>query len=265
MTDAAIMLHTIHALRGFSVKGIDGTIGHVRDFFFDDANWAVRFFVVETGPWLNGRMVLIPPIAIGDPAWPEQRLPVLLTRAQVEHSPDIDTHKPVARQHEIEQFTYYGYLLYKGGPGVWGQGMQSGGMRAAGSVAGEAAFIKAQGELHRQRGDDPHLRSVDALLRYHVQAIDGEIGHVNGLIVDVQTWIIRYLVVNTGGWWFGHDVLIASQWIDDIGWLNATVSVGITREAVKEAPVYDPAVPLDDAQERRLYQHHDRPGYWDAT
>ena len=265
MTGAEIMLHTIHELRGFSVEASDGTIGHVRDFFFDDVHWAVRFFVVETGPWLNGRRVLIPPMAIGKPAWLERRLPVSLTRAQVEHSPDIDTHKPVARQHEIEQFTYYGYLLNKGGPGVWGQGMLPDALHAAGSVAGEAAFIKAQGELHRQRGDDPHLRSVDAMLRYHVHAIDGEIGHVNGLIVDVRNWVIRYLVVNTGGWWFGHDVLIASQWVDDISWLKATVSVEIKREAVKQAPVYDPAVPFDREQERLLHQHHGRSGYWETA
>lgn len=264
MTDAGIRLHSIHALRGFAVEGTDGTIGHVRDFFFDDAQWTVRFFVVETGPWLKGRRVLIPPAAIGEPVWLEQRLPVSLTRAQVEHSPDIDTHKPVARQHEIEQFTYYGYLMGTGGPGVWGQGMQPGGLGPAGSQAGAGAVIAAQDELHRQRGDDPHLRSVDAILRYHVHAVDGEIGHINGLIVDVRNWVLRYLVVSTGSW-FGRDVLVACQWVDDIGWLDATVSVSITRAAVKEAPAYDPDVPLGVSQERRLHEHHGRPGYWGDT
>lgn len=264
MTSAAILLRPIHDLRGFSVQATDGMLGQVRDFFFDDMSWAVRFFVVETDLRLNGRRVLVPPVAIGEPDWQEHRLPVSLTRAQVEHSPDVDTHKPVSRQHEIEQFTYYGYPLHTGGPGVWGQGMLSAAWRGAGGIAKEADFVAAQAELHRERGDDPHLRSVDAMLRYHVHAVDGDIGHVNGLIVDVRTWTIRYLVVNTSDWWFGHDVLLASQWIDDISWLKATVSVDSKRQAVKAAPVYDPAVPLDRAQEMRLYQHHGRQGYWEA-
>ncbi len=265
MTNTETMLHPIHELRGFSVEATDGTIGHVRDFFFDDTQWTVRFFIVEASEWLNGRRVLIPHAAVGAPDWQERRLPVSLTRAQVEHSPDVDTHKPVSRQHEIEQFTYYGYPLYTGGPGVWGQGMLQGVQHAAGGLANEAEFIKAQDELHRQRGDDPHLRSVDAVLRYHVHALDGDIGHVNGLIVDVKNWVIRYLVVNTSDWWFGHDVLIASQWINDISWLEATVSVDIHRQAVKEAPVYDTAVPFDRQLEQRLHQHHGRPGYWEAA
>ncbi len=265
MTSARIMLHTIHELRGFSVQATDGTIGHVRDFFFDDTHWTVRFVVVETGSWLNGRRVLIPPVAIGEPDWQGRRMLVALTCAQVEHSPDVDTHKPVARQHEIEQFTYYGFPLHTGGPGVWGQGMLPGALRGSGGVADEAAFVKAQDELHRQRGDDPHLRSVDTMLRYHVHAIDGDIGHVNGLIVDVRNWAIRYLIVNTSGWWFGHDVLIASQWIDDISWLEATVSVDVKRQVVKDAPVYDPAVPFEREQEQRLLQHYGRPGYWESA
>ena len=259
------MLHAVTELRGFAVEATDGPIGHVRDFFFDDEHWAVRFLVVETGSWLKGRRVLISPVAIGEPAWHGRRLPVVLSREQVANSPDVDTHKPVARQHEIEQFTYYGYPFYWGGPGVWAGSMFADALRSIAGVGDEKRFVEAQAQLRRQRGDDPHLRSCDAVVRYHVHAVDGDIGHVDDFIVEDRSWIIRYLVVNTSDWGLGHDVLISPQWINDSSWLKATLSVDVNREAVKGAPLYDPAVPFDREQERRLHQHHRRRGYWDDS
>ncbi|MEO8122513.1 MAG: PRC-barrel domain-containing protein [Burkholderiales bacterium] len=256
------MLHDINELRGFSVEATDGPIGRVRDSLFDDQAWAIRFLVVDSGPWLKDRRVLISPLAIGSLNWSARRLPVSLSRALIRNSPDVDTKKPVSRQHEIEQFTYYGYPFYWGGPGVWGNGNMPSAIHTASAAANDHAFVEAQLQLHRERGDDPHLRSCDALMRYHVRAIDGDIGHVNGLIVDDQSWAIRYLVVNTSEWWLGHDVLVAPQWIDGISWLEATVSVSLSRRAVKDAPVYDPTAPPDREHEQRLYRHHGRLSYW---
>jgi hypothetical protein len=97
---------------------------------------------------------------------------------------------------------------------------------------------------------------------YHIEATDGDIGHVQSLLVDEETWAIRYMVVGTSNWWLGHQVLIAPQWIREVRWADSTVSVALTRQAVKEAPQYDASVPLDRARELDLYKHHGRPGYW---
>jgi uncharacterized protein YrrD len=263
------MLRSIEDLYGFAVEGTDGQIGRVQDAYFDDRAWAIRFLVVETGPWLEGRKVLISPVAIGNLDWTRRLLTASITREKVRRSPDIDTKKPVSRQHEAEQYGYYGYPYYWGGSGLWGDGMQPakmlgvyGGRDSATQHQKEMAFVGAQAKLHRQRGDDPHLRSCDAIIRYHVRAIDGGVGHVEGLIVDDQTWAVRYFVVNTSDWWLGHQVLVAPQWIEDISWLEATVSVDLSRQAVKHAPAYDADAPPDREQEQRTYEHYARPGYW---
>ncbi|MGO9446300.1 MAG: hypothetical protein ACLPXB_16205 [Thiobacillaceae bacterium] len=99
-------------------------------------------------------------------------------------------------------------------------------------------------------------------MSYHIQATDGDIGHVQGLLVDEETWAIRYLIVDTSNWWLGHQVLIAPQSIQDVSWSDATVLVNLTRQAVKEAPPYNSAAKLGRKQEADLYKHHDRPGYW---
>ncbi len=108
------------------------------------------------------------------------------------------------------------------------------------------------------------LRSMNDLEDYAIRATDGTIGHVQGLLVDEETWAIRYMVVDTSNWWLGHKVLIAPQWIKNVSWPEATVSVDLTRQAVKAAPPYDPAVQLDRRQETGIYQHYGRPGYWAA-
>jgi hypothetical protein len=99
-------------------------------------------------------------------------------------------------------------------------------------------------------------------MRYYVHASDGDIGHVEGFLVEEKSWAIRYLIVNTSNWWMGHKVLIAPQWIDNFDWMGSTVSVGLTREAIKRSPPYDSATPLNREQEADIHSHYGRTGYW---
>ncbi|MEO8526688.1 MAG: PRC-barrel domain-containing protein [Caldimonas sp.] len=262
------MLRNVNDLYGFSVGASDGPIGEIRDCYFDDQSWTIRFFVVETGPWLGGRKVLISPIAVHGLHWADKALSASMTREKVKRSPDVDTSKPVSRQHEVEQFGYYGYPYYWGEGQLWGGGPRPGTSLAGyGNVAlpsGPKAttdFVAAQVKLHRNRGDDPHLRSCRAIERYHIHASDGAIGHVESLLVDDAAWAIRYLVVNTSDWWLGHQMLVAPPWITDISWLDATVSVDLTRQAVKNAPTYDAKALPNQEQERDLFEHYDRPDH----
>ncbi len=117
-------------------------------------------------------------------------------------------------------------------------------------------------EVEQHRNDDPHLRSANAVMHYHIEASDGGIGHVQGLLLDEDTWAIRYLIVNTSNWWLGHNVLIAPQWISGMSWPGRTVSVNLTREAIKGSPPYDSAGSLQRHEEVTLYNHYRREGYW---
>ena len=114
------MLTNARNLKGFAIRATDGEIGTVDQFYFDDETWAIRYLMVETGGWLGGRRVLISPISVVRADWQAKRLDVSLTKKQVENSPDIDTHKPVSRQHEAAYLGYYGYPNYWGGPYMWG-------------------------------------------------------------------------------------------------------------------------------------------------
>lgn len=265
------MLRSMNDLEGYAIRATDGPVGHVKDFYFDDQAWVVRYIVVETGSWLLSRKVLISPIAIGQPDRTEKVLPVSITREQVKNSPDIDTDKPISRQHEMQYFGYYGYYpYYWGGAGIWGGGAYPGAMLTGVGYAGSGAeYLAAQADQARvaretgqHQDDDPHLRSGNAVMKYHIEASDGGIGHVQGLLLDEETWAIRYLIVDTSNWWLGHQVLIAPQWIQNVSWPDRTVSVNLTRQSVKDAPPYVSAATLDRDEEIGLHKHYKRAGYW---
>ncbi|MEO7127553.1 MAG: PRC-barrel domain-containing protein [Rhodoferax sp.] len=263
------MLRSAKEMEGYEVSATDGVIGHVKDFYLDDETWVIRYLIVDTGGWLSGRKVLVSPISVGTPDWEQKLLPVLINREQVSNSPDIDAEKPVSRQHEMMYSAYYGYPYYWGGAGYWGGGMYPnlmwpgyGGYGGSLASPGEGQREMARLDSARHEQGDPHLRSCNAVVGYHIHASDGEIGHVAGMLVDEQTWAVRYLVVDTSNWWLGHQVLIAPQWIEAVNWFNNTVSVSMTRQAIKDAPAYDSQAPLSREGEDRLYKHYGHDGYW---
>ena len=114
------MLHSIKQLRGTKLGASDGVIGQLKDFYFDDRNWVVRYLVADTGNWLPGRKVLLTPHALDrlDPAG--TLLSVRLTRKQIEDSPSMESHQPVSRQYEEEYYRYYGWPFYWQGNALWG-------------------------------------------------------------------------------------------------------------------------------------------------
>jgi hypothetical protein len=214
--------------------------------------------------------VLISPFAVGTPDWAARVLPVSISKEQVRNSPDLESAPPASRQLEMQYLRHYGYPYYWGGAGLWGGYAYPSAMLADVGYGGcFVDYLHGQG-TRRPAGasaqsippGDPHMRSCQALLTYHIEATDGDIGHVGGLLFDEETWAVRYLVVNTSNWWLGHEVLVAPQWIREVRWLDSTIAVDLTRQSVKDAPRYHSALALSRDEEADLYRHHARPGYW---
>ena len=106
------MLIKAKTLEGFKLNSIDGDIGKVKEFYFDDLHWTIRYLVADTGGWLTGRQVLISPYALGDPDRLARHITVNLTKKQIEDSPSLSSDKPVSQQFELDYHGYYGYPMY---------------------------------------------------------------------------------------------------------------------------------------------------------
>jgi hypothetical protein len=48
-TKDKFMLRSIKQINGDKLRAYDGRIGHVKDFYFDDKHWTVRYAVADTG------------------------------------------------------------------------------------------------------------------------------------------------------------------------------------------------------------------------
>ncbi len=114
------MLSKAKTLKGYKLGSLDGEIGRVKEFYFDDRYWTIRYLVADTGNWLTGRQVLISPYALGAVDNEGQSISIDLTKKQIESSPSLDSDKPVSRQFEDEYYGYYGWPTYWGGPYSWG-------------------------------------------------------------------------------------------------------------------------------------------------
>jgi len=245
------MLSKVGTLKSYKLDGRDGEIGKIRELFFDDRHWTIRYLVADTGNWLTGRQVLISPYALVALHKDKQNIEIDLTKKQIEDSPSLSTDEPVSRQFESAYYGYYGWPEYWSGAYMWGP----------------YPYLTRDREQWKEgnQGEkpwDPNLRSTDDVSGHHIQASDGEIGHVEDFILDDESWAIRYLVIDTRNWWPGRRVLVSPQWIERVSWDESKVFINLSRDAIKKSPEYTEAsLPTRD-YENKLHRHYDRRGYW---
>jgi len=191
---------------------------------------------------------------------------VNLTRDRVKNCPDVDTALPVSRQRELLYAGHYGYPPYWEGPYRWGGGPLPGFWAEAGMGSRQRVPTAVEREVRArlEQSLDPHLRSAKQITGYYVEAKDGEIGHVEDLVVDDGDWAVRYMVIDTRNWLPGKKVVIAPTWVHDVSYEASKVYTEMTRETIEKAPAYDPAS-LDRPYEVALHGHYRKPGYWDDT
>jgi len=227
------MLHFASKVRGATVRATDGDIGTIDDFYFEPSTWAVRYIVVDTGTWLSGRRVLLSPMSVHG-AWGMDHISVSLTRDQVRESPLLDLSHPLLRENESQILGYYGYPAYWGMPSVWGIHDTPGALVMAPAdhkaTAGTSSSIDPE-----QRG----LQSTETIAGYHIQAVDGEIGHVDDFLIGENSWRIRYLRADTSNWIGGRSVMLlvgTLHWIDEKA---GKLHVALTRDEVRSGPTLD--------------------------
>jgi uncharacterized protein YrrD len=246
------MLSKIKTLNGYSIQNADNeTIGKVKDLYFDDQHWTIRYLVANTGKWLTGRKVLISPYALVTLNADHENIVANLTKKQIEDSPSLESDQPVSQQFESDYHGYYGWPSYWYGPYSWGYYPYL-----------ERDRAKWDGLNQKEKAWDHHLRSCHEVTGYNIQAEDGDIGHVTDFIIDSETWEIRYLIVDTSNWWLGKKVLISPLWIQRVSWSERKVVTDLTRKAIKLSPEFTDQSLVDRDFEASLYGHYNRKGYW---
>ncbi len=207
------MFWNASAIKGYHIAATDGEVGHVADILFDEGSWTVRWLIVHTGSWLNQRAVCLPVWALAQPDPEAHDLAVTLTRRQIESSPEIDDDARLSLEREAIISAYYATVL------------------------------------SCPVGIEPphHLVSLSVLKDATVETTDGEIGHVESLLVDTRTWTVKYLVVHTGQWWADKKVLLLPGTVDRIDDVRSSIDLNVSREKVRGSPDYVAGETVDGA------------------
>jgi len=246
------MLIKSDMLYGYALHGNDGEFGKIREFYFDDSRWTVRYIVADTGNWLEDRLVLISPYALSSVIVEKRMVVVDLTKKQIADSPSAKTDEPVSRQFEEQYHAYFGWPSYWDGTGAWGNYPTMIPDRTNPREANVGG-----------KEWDHHLRSTLAVKGYGIHATDGEIGHVDGYVLDIETWTIVYFIVALKNFLPGKKVLISPKWVERVSWEDSRVFVNLLQEAIRQSPVFSDSTIVDRNYEEALHRHYKLRGHWE--
>lgn len=228
-------------LQNYLFQTEEGEIGRLKELYFDDKSWNVRYLVVQTGRWLFGRDILLIPSVIETIDDQHNTVQVNLTRKQIENAPKPDDKKPVSQHYLQEYYRYYNWQPY------WADDPL---MQPIPPIPPEPQ------PDHPQTPEHPHLRSSKEVTGYQLETENGTIGQVDDFIIDDQDWVLRYFEVDTRRWRPGGHVLISPAWISEIDWFRQLVLVSLPPELIESAPAYDSSRVISRDYQLSLYKHY---------
>jgi hypothetical protein len=283
---------------GFSVEAIDGFIGTLNDIYFDDSEWAVRYFVVEVSNGSDTIKALISPLSVGNIDWETRVLPVSLTKKRISASPQAQVDLPISRQYEIALRRYYEWPVY------WGQSEfldtpsvkkqpsppripsdedaseinetepqlgdeegyeeedgeeEDGPMLSVGREPDDGEIVELEFSTAEQEGVySAALRSFNEILGYHIESDQGETGTLDDLIFDDEEWVCRYLSINLGLSSKDKGVLLTLHWVADIDWGMSRIHINLSQSNLQNSPPYDNAFAVSSDYEKKLFDYYDK-------
>lgn len=269
------IIRSIEKLTGYDLITDDGDIGEVEDFYLDSNELIVRYVVVDTGGWLTGRKVVISSDCIKDIECEKSGIIVDLTKEEIEDSPTIDEKKPVSRQDEKDLVDHYDW------PAYWTPvtGTLTAGYGGADYPTRPTPLVlddddnplnpiknnvenKKESQKESDGDGDCYLRSAKEIDGYTIHAKDGKIGHLENILVNEESWMVHYLVIDTRNWLPGREVIVAPEWLDRISYTAKDIYVNLYKETIKNSPEYESDIPVSRDYEEELYEHYNQNKYW---
>lgn len=224
---------TMKCLRGDAIAALDGRIGSLEDLYIDDLRWTVRYVVIDTGHWLPGRRVLLPPQRVLPAGPAASTISVSLTRDEVRSSPAAESDPPRPDLLEQARAQRYGNRSYWEGHVP----LKATAAQFAAPFGGEHPDAHAGEKAARADAAARHCQLCSGcdLLGCSVTASDGDYGRIEDLVVDERDWTIAGVVVDTGGWLPGRKALLRPSVILHLDWEQRAVRVGLTQEEIERS------------------------------
>ncbi|MDQ2950497.1 MAG: PRC-barrel domain-containing protein [Acidobacteriota bacterium] len=95
-----------------------------------------------------------------------------------------------------------------------------------------------------------------------IHATDGEIGRVEEFYFDDEKWTIRYLIVNTGDWLSGRQVLISPIFLRQVDHGGKQLHIALTKKQIEKSPEIDTHRPVSRQDETANMDYYGSSYYW---
>ena len=248
------MLVLARSYQGYTLSASDRKVGKITDLYFDEEKWGVRYLVVHVGWPIFGRDALVSPLAVRAVDADFKRVLVNLDIETIENAPPLSPYQPISRQYEAYYHDYYDWPYYWFGDALWGLA----------STPEQLQLIEQSIDQSLVHNDEvhTHLRSIHEIIGYSVMDAQQAIGTIEDVIIESDSWLIRYLVLRSPSWLPSKRHLISRDWVTGIDWSNQEATIELDHSMVEASPEYNPGMLVSRSYENRLYSHYGMETYW---
>ncbi|WP_053217097.1 PRC-barrel domain-containing protein [Virgibacillus senegalensis] len=255
------MLYYASSLSDYQLKATDGELGKVKELYFDDKQWVLRYFGVDTRKWLPGKKVLLSPRSLQTVDDENRVIELSSDKETVRNSPSLDETSPLTREYEMNLTRYYGWAPYWTGGFLWGRED----VPLVGAVTNSEQAIDIQENREETLAEEltHNLREIDELIeKFTVHASDGKIGSINDVLLDGESWKLRYLVVKNSQDFSWKYSLLSPDWTQSVDWVDYNLYLDVTRETVKNGPGIEEKQEISRGTEQDLHTAYGKQTYW---
>lgn len=213
------MLKRIREILDFRLMSADGLIGKIDDFLIQDDSWCVRYLVVNADNPFFGRKILLSAAAIQGYDVPHQTFATPLDYQQISSSPRMGEDQQISRQYEEALVNYYGWPIYWLGRTVFSA-------QKLGQMASDEATHNVS------ENGCAKLRSAKELQGYQILAENGEAGFVRDLVINLNSWIVDYVVANPATWLPSESSMLSTKQIDKVDWSNQQIVANLQKKSI---------------------------------
>ena len=234
------MLTSAKGLFGCRIKAADGDAGKLKDLYFGDRVWAVRFFLVGARRRIPWSRVLLDPLLIDHVDAEARAIRISQSLSQLRNALKPRQKLTVSQQEEFNVFV-------GAGTPAFGVPFPISGTRGTRMTD----MLNARNGTGRGRSTRHGLRSARSLIGYSVDASFGPVGILDDFLLEYEYWSLRYLVVRLSD---ARKILLAVDRAGEISWSTRSIAVDTVRTEVERAPLYNPDSPAGMSDTKPVFR-----------
>ncbi|MFG6120272.1 PRC-barrel domain-containing protein [Thalassobacillus sp. B23F22_16] len=260
------MLYFASTLKNYNIQAKDGELGKVKDLYFDDRKWTVRYLVADTRKWLPGKKVVVSPSGVKAVDTEEQVIHVENNKEDIRNNAALEEKQDFSYEKEMELSDTFGWKQYWTGEFLWGGYLTPMDPMEEPARAAEPQTTKEPPINDNVHGRNDKLRSTENIKGEFKHGVvhgeNGKIGYIKDITIDEDTWRIRYLLVDTSEWSTKERVLLSPDWLQSVDWLANDFYIDLKLETIEEGPNYEKDQRVTKEFEEIIYQKYRKEPYW---